>query len=168
MPKSYNLDRHGTYYPGMLQCLKAAADNTARTQWRSMCDIGWDIDDLIQNAWLRVGRFVKSEENMRKYMYLNAKRCMYNMIQAERRRLSRIPYTSYDNEDFELDELAVCYNPSILKDMLPLTSREKQIIYLYYFSGWILKDIGNALGLTRERIRQIKLKALKKLKEYYE
>lgn len=172
MPRQYNKNRPGVYYPGMLKILAAAAHLTARTQWYTMCRIGWTKDDLVQKAWLRVGRFVKSEEHMRKYMFLNAKRSMYIMIQAEHRRLSRIDYgsldTLLDDDNMDcIDPLAVCYNPSILKDMRPLSSREKQIIYLHY-SGWLYKDIASALGVSRQRVNQIKEQALNKLKEYYD
>ena len=49
------------------------------------------------------------------------------------------------------------------------TAREKEIIYMYYGIGHVrpytLKEIGIDMGLTRERIRQIKEKVLIKLKK---
>lgn len=48
-----------------------------------------------------------------------------------------------------------------------LNEREQKIIYLFYGlggeDGWTLEEIGNKMGLTRERVRQIKEAALRKL-----
>ena len=50
-----------------------------------------------------------------------------------------------------------------------LTARERKILYLYYgldegSEGMTLERIGEIMGVTRERIRQIEAKALRKLK----
>jgi RNA polymerase primary sigma factor len=49
-----------------------------------------------------------------------------------------------------------------------LTDREKFIAEKYYDifgSSWTLQDIGDELGLTRERVRQLKERAIKKLEK---
>ncbi|MBK8165890.1 MAG: RNA polymerase sigma factor RpoD/SigA [bacterium] len=50
-----------------------------------------------------------------------------------------------------------------------LTEREAQVVILYFGLGWeeaqTLQVIGERLGLTRERIRQVKEKALAKLRQ---
>lgn len=50
-----------------------------------------------------------------------------------------------------------------------LTEREAQVVILYFGLGWeeaqTLQVIGERLGLTRERIRQVKEKALTKLRQ---
>jgi RNA polymerase primary sigma factor len=55
---------------------------------------------------------------------------------------------------------------AILKDF---PKREKEILYMYFGIGevrsYTLKEIGFDMGLTRERIRQIKKQALEKLKQ---
>ena len=49
-----------------------------------------------------------------------------------------------------------------------LSVREAQVVVLYFGLGWdeaqTLQVIGERMGLTRERIRQIKEKALTKLR----
>ena len=52
--------------------------------------------------------------------------------------------------------------------LLALTAREKEVIILYFGLGscesLTLEQIGEKLNVTRERVRQIKVKALKKIK----
>lgn len=63
--------------------------------------------------------------------------------------------------EFVQDELV-----EILKDFTP---REREILYMYYginqVRPYTLKEIGYDMGLTRERIRQIKEKVIDKLKK---
>ena len=52
-----------------------------------------------------------------------------------------------------------------LNDMInKLTKKEKQVIQMYYYDEMTLDGIGKFMGVTRERIRQIKARALQKLK----
>jgi len=57
-------------------------------------------------------------------------------------------------------------NISILRGQLSrLTDRERRVIEERYYNGKNLEEVANPIGLTRERIRQIEMKALKKLKD---
>lgn len=53
-------------------------------------------------------------------------------------------------------------------DRLPI--RQKQVISLCYYEGMNLREIGEILGLTQQRVSQIRARALKSLcnsmKEY--
>ncbi len=56
----------------------------------------------------------------------------------------------------------------IQRSLATLTEKEREIINLYYglstSHGWTLDEIGAKLDLTRERVRQIKEKAIRRLK----
>ena len=77
-----------------------------------------------------------------------------------------------DNPNAESADLAVDYHESLRKEtertLSTLTEREREVIKLFFGIGvenpMTLEDIGETLGITRERIRQIKDKALIKLR----
>ena len=51
----------------------------------------------------------------------------------------------------------------VLEGLSGLPERERLLVSLYYYEGLTLKEIGESLGLTRERVRQIENEALGKL-----
>lgn len=86
-----------------------------------------------------------------------------------------------DNDETPLDALEDKYAPSpadvlrakelsieIEKVITTLTDREAEVINLFFGIGeprpWTLEEIGDRYSLTRERIRQIKDKAIRRLK----
>lgn len=80
-------------------------------------------------------------------------------------------YVSSDN--FERGLEAILNQDSLKKDIersfQVLSERESTILSMYYgldgYSSMSLEEIGTRLGLTSERVRQVKTKAIKKLKE---
>ena len=45
-----------------------------------------------------------------------------------------------------------------------LSKREQVILEMRFFEGWTLKKCGDIEGVTKERIRQMQCKAIRKLK----
>jgi RNA polymerase sigma-32 factor len=74
-----------------------------------------------------------------------------------------------EEELIELDEQQV-RQEKIRKALLRLTSRERQVVEGRFFSGTekTLQEVGDSLGITRERVRQLENNAKKKLKKYLE
>jgi RNA polymerase primary sigma factor len=79
-----------------------------------------------------------------------------------------------DNPNAESTDIGVDYIESLRleteRTLSSLTDRERQVIRLFYGIGvenaLTLEDIGDTLGITRERIRQIKDKAITKLRSH--
>jgi len=75
-----------------------------------------------------------------------------------------------DNEDHRPDEVAFeKIRVEVIEDILgTLKDRETKILNLYYGLGdrdpMTLEEIGAILGITRERVRQIKERALERLR----
>lgn len=64
-------------------------------------------------------------------------------------------------ENDVVNEYLTEYLENILKC---LTSKEKKVVLMRYYQNMTLEDIGKALQLTRERVRQIEEKSLRKLR----
>lgn len=72
-------------------------------------------------------------------------------------------------ESFNFNNINMMDDSSVVKNLMDvLTEREKNVISCYFGLGsseeMTLEEIGKTLGLTKERIRQIKEGALKKLR----
>ena len=56
-----------------------------------------------------------------------------------------------------------------MRALSTLTAREREVVMMSFGIGYdnpyTLEEIGDAMGLTRERVRQIREKALQKLRE---
>ena len=76
------------------------------------------------------------------------------------------PYNLIEDLELEPCECFEHFNERLefLLTKLVITDREEKIIRLYYIDGKTFEEIGREFGITRERIRQIQEKAIKKLK----
>ena len=76
------------------------------------------------------------------------------------------PYNLIEDLELEPCECFEHFNERLefLLTKLVITDKEEKVIRLYYIDGKTLEEIGKEFGFTRERIRQINEKAIKKLK----
>lgn len=52
----------------------------------------------------------------------------------------------------------------LLNSLDALTPKESKIVYARYFEDWTLEELSDHFNLSRERIRQVEMKALRKLR----
>ncbi|PKM77685.1 MAG: FliA/WhiG family RNA polymerase sigma factor [Firmicutes bacterium HGW-Firmicutes-15] len=67
------------------------------------------------------------------------------------------------NDAVELVELEEVKN-LLAKSIARLPDKEKTVVYLYYYEGLTLKEIGSVLGLSESRISQLHTKAILRLR----
>ena len=72
---------------------------------------------------------------------------------------------SYRNAESEARErIYGVYIPALLKSLEDLTEREQKVLYMRHNNHMTLEQVGKELGVTRDRIRQIEAKAIRKLR----
>lgn len=85
---------------------------------------------------------------------------------SEQNIVELIESTEVNPPDHDLEQESLKIDINYVLDQL--TDREKEIIRYYHgideFKPFTLEEIGNIIGLTRERIRQIKKKALQQIR----
>ncbi|MDE7074768.1 MAG: RNA polymerase sigma factor RpoD/SigA [Odoribacter sp.] len=125
-----------------------------------------------------------TEEEIAERMNMTPMEVKENLKIANRPISMDAPLTS-DEESISLHDIYISPDPviqgteaamdedSLKKDIqrsfMGLSGREASILSMYYglngYSAMSLEEIGTKLGLTSERVRQVKSKAIKKLKE---
>lgn len=100
-----------------------------------------------------------------KWVYWNYKSkreaCRRDRIQVG---YEQTPDISFEENPVELKEFKEWYVEN--SRFLPQVDRD--VLEMSYIQGMLLKDIGEHLGLTKQRAQQIRSRAIKKLREFYE
>jgi RNA polymerase primary sigma factor len=77
-------------------------------------------------------------------------------------------YISDEDPETDNELMHESLNSEIKRTLSTLSEKERNVIKLYYGidenHSWTLDEIGIKYGLTRERVRQIKEKGIRKLK----
>lgn len=76
--------------------------------------------------------------------------------------------TGEDDTDVgeETEESIRYYSPGIIEDVMrkTLTERENKVLQMRYEWGMSLEEVGSEIGVTKERIRQIEARAIRKMR----
>lgn len=84
-----------------------------------------------------------------------------------------IPLINGEDDESDIraweEDNKVYYSPRLIEEVMTqhLTERENKILQMRYEWGMSLEEVGKELGVTRERIRQVEARAIRKLKHQY-
>jgi len=135
-----------------------------------LAEYGWwfEVDDLVAAAWLGVSRY--GSNSQRRRVSVAVRKEMISHAWDERRAMDIGMDPTADEDsmgeglvEFMADERAghevealECHDMlAWLRRRVPALGRTAYAVDRYYVDGWTLKQIGDSLGLTRERVRQI-------------
>lgn len=146
-------------------------------------DCGWEWEDLYSEALVEMIRTVQIySANTHPYLSTLIQARVENRL---RKLLMEQTWAAFDEEELTIDildesiwKLEDLYDRVFVDELLDndfkmrrrahLTDRETWVLYRYFgLDGgpeWTLDRIGEELGVNRERVRQIKAKALQKLR----
>lgn len=69
-----------------------------------------------------------------------------------------------DNEKVDINYITEHFEENIKEALQTLTDREQEVMNKRFVEGYTLEATGRQMGITRERVRQIEAKSLRKLK----
>ena len=135
-----------------------------------------ELSDCINNLYISVSDFVNKFDGNPNSLATS----IYRVLKLQSRK------KIYNFEDYSLNDIANCtysfdnyieniYMQKDIRELLfhafddyRLTEREYKVLYLrfglYDNKVWTLEEVGKILNVTRDRIRQIEMKALRKLR----
>lgn len=87
--------------------------------------------------------------------------CYNRMDEPEKQEFISAPFWMFrDPPDLERVDL-----PALIQQrMETLTDREQSILRLRFWEEWTLEEIGQQMQITRERVRQVEMRAMRKLR----
>lgn len=141
-----------------------AMQKIARAQKRLQQEKGWEPDAGVIAEDLRM-----PVEQVKQFLPHENRICSLDRERGTgREKSSFLDVLTDPKQELPDAELERASDKACLRHVLAtLDDREQHILRLYYGFGdrgpMTLEQVGQALGLTRERVRQLKVKALKKL-----
>ena len=143
--------------------------------------VGLDIEDLRQEAVIALIRAASAFDPARGFAFstLAGRSIQYHLIRVlDTRRFRRLLGLPTDGErqmvDFaDPDELTpeataeATDNQRMMQQLLcVLRPRHRQVIEMYYFKDYTLAEVGQRIGVSKERARQLLAGALKRMRKY--
>ena len=130
------------------------------------CD---DYEDIFENIIEKiVNNGGLKSNNPDQYMYhlINSNIKKYNKdLEAENNKITELVEDMYYTEDLIFDQIYKSELIMQIHEVLnTLTERERTVIKYRFYGPYTLEETGKRFGTTRERIRQIEAKALRKLR----
>lgn len=126
------------------------------------------IQELMLSLWVNREKTKLDRFNLRQYLHISLKRILF-----QRERLHKKEFEVSLNDSFQLSieneiEEKIMHEERIqlLYEILEeLDERDKEILNAFYFQKLTIKDIADKFGYSINTIKQLKYRALKKLRE---
>ena len=130
------------------------------------------IHDLFIELWKnREG--LSATDSIRRYLLVAIRRKIIRRIEQQKKRLSNEEPQEYHFEaeiSVDMEIIQEETNAAQLKELKSalegLSSRQKEVIYLKYFTGMDYEAIGAIMDINYQSVRNLVSKALKSLKEH--
>ena len=130
------------------------------------CD---DYEDIFENIIEKIvnnGGLKSNNPDQYMYYLINSNIKKYNKdLEAENNKIAELDEDMYYTEDLIFDQIYKSELIIQIHEVLnTLTERERTVIKYRFYGPYTLEETGKRFGTTRERIRQIEAKALRKLR----
>lgn len=131
------------------------------------------IQELFYSIWERRGN-LSEIEYVRSYLYISFRRTIYRQIEIKQKRDKRDQ--SYSEEFFGdvvnkeklliMKEFKQEQKKELKKAVETLSSREKEVIFLKFYSGLSNAEIAQVLGINRQSVYNYIYRAIQALKKF--
>ncbi len=135
------------------------------------------VEDAIQDLFLKLIRNntdFSSVENVKAYLFCSYRRKLLELLserklysidgQESLRFMVELRYVTFLNES-SLDDETIRRRQDLLKMIEQLTSRQKEVVYLYYIQDLPLDQIADIMGMNYQSVRNLVHRAIGRLRE---
>lgn len=135
------------------------------------------VEDAIQNLFLKLiknNTDISSVNNVKAYMFCSYRRKLLELLSERKlysidrheslRFMVELRYVTFLNEP-SLDDETIHRRQELLAMLEQLTSRQKEVVYLYYIQGIPLEQIADIMEMNYQSVRNLVHRAIGKLRE---
>lgn len=122
-----------------------------------------DAEDAVQSVFLKLmqsGKMLSDHEHEKAWLIVTAKNHCKDMLKSwwkfRRVHMERLPESSYSDNHEQTIEMA--------EMLLALPSKYKEVLYLYYYEGYSVKDISTMLNRKESTVQTQLFNGRKRLK----
>lgn len=127
-----------------------------------------EAEDISQLVFIKLFKELKKDNNKeygKKWLLkVTANECKNNFKIAWKRKI--VLQDEFNHNDITLNE--TLKNDKLSNTLLKLSSKYRNVIYLYYYEGYKIDEISEILNLKQSNIKSLLSRGRKKLKEYME
>ena len=137
------------------------------------------VEDIIQDLFITLlerKEYLSDTDNIRFYLFSSIRRRLFKALNAKEFKVTDL--FDNDNPAFHLDQSVEPnygndddenrFQNLLINSLNSLGERQKEIVYLKYYTGLNSKEIANMLGVTNQTVRNTLCTALVKLRKDFD